>query len=155
MRIIAHRANLNGPSKDKENTIDQIYKCIKNGFDVEIDVRIINQEIFLGHDQAKESISLKELSKISNYLWIHCKNLDALEYFKKNNLNNNYNYFWHQEDKYTLTSKGYIWSYPGTNLSPNSINVLPEWSIEINMLKSLRDNEVHGICTDFPLLIKD
>ena len=155
MKIIAHRANLNGPSKNKENTIDQIFKCIKYGFDVEIDVRIINQNIFLGHDQAKESITLEKLSKISNYLWIHCKNIEALEYFNKNNFDNIYNYFWHQDDKYTLTSKGYIWSYPGSILSPNSINVLPEWSNEINKLKFLKNDEVHGICTDFPLLIKD
>ena len=113
------------------------------------------QEIFLGHDQAKESISLKKLSKISNYLWIHCKNIDALEYFKKNNLDNVLNYFWHQEDNYTLTSKGYIWSYPGSILSPNSINVLPEWSNEINKLKFLKTDEVYGICTDYPILIKD
>ena len=155
MRIIAHRANLNGPSKDKENTIDQIYKSIEYGVDVEIDVRIINQKILLGHDESKETISLEKLLKLSNYLWIHCKNIDALEYFKKNNLNNVFNYFWHQEDNYTLTSKGYIWSYPGSTLSPNSINVLPEWSNEINKLKFLKTDEVYGICTDYPLLIKD
>ena len=155
MRIIAHRANLNGPSKDRENTIDQIYRSIEYGFDVEIDVRIINQKILLGHDKSKESISLEKLLKLSNYLWIHCKNIDALEYFKKNNLNNVFNYFWHQEDNYTLTSKGYIWSYPGSILSPNSINVLPEWSNEINKLKFLKTDEVYGICTDYPLLIKD
>ena len=155
MRIIAHRANLYGPLKDKENTLDQIYKSIEYGFDVEIDLRIINQEIFLGHDQANELISLNKLLKISNYLWIHCKNIDALEYFNENNFNNVFNYFWHQEDKYTLTSKGYIWSYPGTNLTPNSINVLPEWSCEINKLKLLKKDNVYGICTDYPLLLKD
>ena len=155
MRIIAHRANLYGPSKDKENTLDQIYKSIEYGFDVEIDLRIINQEIFLGHDQANELISLNKLLKISNYLWIHCKNIDALEYFNQKNFNNVFNFFWHQEDKYTLTSKGYIWSYPGTNLTPNSINVLPEWSNEINNLKLLKKDNVYGICTDYPLLLKD
>ena len=155
MRIIAHRANLNGPFIDKENTIDQINKCVKYGFDVEIDVRVLNQEIFLGHDQAKESISLEQLLKLSKLLWIHCKNIDALEYFKKKNFNNDFNYFWHEEDKYTLTSKGFIWSYPGTNLSPNSINVLPEWSNEINKLKFLKKDEIYGICTDYPILLND
>ena len=25
----------------------------------------------------------------------------------------NCHYFWHQEDDYTITSKGIIWAYPG------------------------------------------
>ena len=116
-------------------------------------MRIINQEIFLGHDQTKESISLKKLSKISNYLWIHCKNIDALEYFKKNNFNNVYNYFWHQEDKYTLTSKGYIWTYPGESLDVNSICVMPETTTPIKNLADLKNKNFAGICTDFPNLI--
>jgi hypothetical protein len=26
-------------------------------------------------------------------------------------------YFWHQEDDYTITSKGFIWVYPGKPLN--------------------------------------
>ena len=37
------------------------------------------------------------------------------------------NYFWHQNDDYTITSKGYIWAYPGKKLNKNAIYVLPEW----------------------------
>ena len=28
-----------------------------------------------------------------------------------------FNYFWHQNDKFTLTSKGYIWTFPGNKYS--------------------------------------
>ena len=41
MKIIAHRANLNGPNINDENQISSINKCIDLGFDVEIDVRLV------------------------------------------------------------------------------------------------------------------
>ena len=34
--------------------------------------------------------------------------------------------FEHQEDDVTLTSEGYIWTYPNKQLTDNSIAVLPE-----------------------------
>ena len=36
MKIIAHRANLNGPNINDENQISSINKCIDLGFDVDI-----------------------------------------------------------------------------------------------------------------------
>ena len=56
MKFIAHRGNLNGPEPDKENSITQIKKCIELGFDVEIDLRVINEELWLGHDQPKVKV---------------------------------------------------------------------------------------------------
>ena len=52
-----------------------------------------------------------------------------------------FNYFWHETDTLTLTSKGYIWVYPGKQIVKNSIAVLPE---------IFNDNisECVGICSD-------
>ncbi|NBO78762.1 MAG: hypothetical protein EBV27_03855 [Actinobacteria bacterium] len=50
MRIIAHRANINGPDKDNENSPAQILRAIDSGFDVEIDVRIVDGQILFGHE---------------------------------------------------------------------------------------------------------
>jgi hypothetical protein len=47
----------------------------------------------------------------------------ALNEFPNENL---LNYFFHQEDDITLTSKGYIWAYPGKQPIKNSIAVMPE-----------------------------
>jgi len=41
----------------------------------------------------------------------------------------------------TLTSKGYIWTYPNKQLTDNSIAVLPK-----ELDKSLN---CYGVCTDF------
>ena len=38
MKLIAHRGNINGPNPETENTVNQIDKCIEEGYDVEIDL---------------------------------------------------------------------------------------------------------------------
>ena len=55
------------------------------------------------------------------------------------------NYFFHQEDDITLTSKGYIWAYPGKQPIKNSIAVMPELNKD-DLTKAT------GICSDY---IKD
>lgn len=150
MKIISHRGNLNGPSPSIENSKDQLTACIDLGLDVEIDLWKINGNYFLGHDDAEKEISVEWLIKNKNYLWIHCKNLDCLESLSNNF--SNLNFFWHEDDKYTLTNKGYIWAYPGNELSLNSICVMPEWND--TELKSIQEIKCYGICTDFPLKAK-
>ena len=49
--------------------------------------------------------------------------------------------FWHQEDDVTLTSRGFIWTYPGKPLTSKSICVKPEKNFEI-------PKKVLGICAD-------
>lgn len=145
MKIIAHRANLTGPELDTENSPRQIEKCIGLGFDVEIDLRIVGQQYFLGHDEPQYLVTLDWLREHKDYLWVHCKNLDALD--KMQQLNE-FNFFWHQNDDYTLTSHGFIWAYPGKPLTKNSVCVLPEWE---NKDFDKRDFNCYGICTDYVL----
>ena len=40
MKIISHRGNLNGPSKELENNVSQIEQCLQMGYDVEIDFQV-------------------------------------------------------------------------------------------------------------------
>jgi hypothetical protein len=59
--------------------------------------------------------------------------------------------FWHEEDSVTLTSKGYLWTYPGKQLAPNSVCVMPE-------LVEYSNEEMlicHAICTDYPYRYKE
>jgi hypothetical protein len=51
MNLIAHRGLFNGPNSSWENRPEQILLALKNGFDAEVDVRVIDGEIFLGHDR--------------------------------------------------------------------------------------------------------
>jgi len=71
-------------------------------------------------------------------IWCHAKTKSALEALNKISAH----YFWHQEDDYTITSKGFIWTYPGKKLLDNSICVLPE-------LANYKEINCTGICSDF------
>ena len=74
MKLIAHKGNINGPDPSKENTPEQIEYCIKNGYDVEIDVWYdLDGKLWLGHDKAQYEITWWWLAGLQSYLWIHCK----------------------------------------------------------------------------------
>jgi hypothetical protein len=140
MVLISHRGNLNGPNPSKENSLQYIQEALDNGFDVEIDVWIISEILYLGHDDIQYQVSLDWLIDRIERLWVHCKNMDALVYF--NTLNQPFNYFWHEEDKATLTSHSHIWAYPGYQPIANSIAVMPERNDDD--LSSCK-----GICSDY------
>ncbi|MFM1840066.1 MAG: Paramecium bursaria Chlorella virus [Bacteroidota bacterium] len=146
MKIICHRANLYGPSKDLENKPEQILDCIKLGFDVEIDVWNIDNEFYLGHDGPQYKVDYNFLK--NKNLWCHAKNYEAL---KSMIHDNNINCFWHQNDDYTLTSKNFMWCYPNIRLINNAIAVMPETTdYSIEDLK-----KCYAICTDYPFRYKD
>jgi hypothetical protein len=147
MRIISHRGNLNGPDKETENSPEQIDKVIAAGFDVEIDLWYNKNNYFLGHDGPDYEINIVWLTERASQLWIHCKNGLALE---KMSATKNLNYFWHQGDEYTLTSKKYAWVYPGKKLLLNSVCVLPE----IKFIDGFLD-DCYAICTDYPESYKE
>jgi hypothetical protein len=147
MRLIAHRGLTNGPNANLENQPDQIMFALNQGYDCEIDLWILDNQYYLGHDAPTYKIDCDFLEKQG--LWIHAKNIEALYVL---GVNNKLNFFWHQEDNFTLTSHGYIWTYPGNLLTKNSISVLPEW--QDTELKNL-DLNCYGICSDYVLKIKE
>lgn len=153
MKLISHRGNLEGPDLDKENNPKSIDRCIEEGFDVEIDIRynISNKKFYLGHDNPQYEVNWDWLFERIDNLWIHCKNIESLYQFVINQ--NQYNYFWHQNDDFTLTSKNYIWTYPGKNYTPISVIVMPEWNTDIDSLGSLKNLKCHGICSDYVVVL--
>src|SRR5574343_960654 len=110
--LISHRGNINGSNILKENHPDYINDAIKNGFNVEIDVWIDNNKIILGHDYPQYEINKEFI--INDKFWVHAKNIQALSYLKEIT-----NCFFHNSDLYTLTSKGWIWTYPGSYIISN------------------------------------
>lgn len=145
MKLIAHRGNMNGPNPELENTPDYILKAITLGFDCEIDIRYINDKLYLGHDLPQCVISLDFLLNNKDKLWIHCKNVEALDFL------HNYedlNIFFHDKDEYTITSKNFIWSYIGVKTTKNIICVMPE--LVTNDLNNFfkENNKYCAVCTD-------
>jgi len=136
MIYISHRGNISGPNEKFENKIDYIQNALDKGYDVEVDVRFENDSFFLGHDYNQVEVDKNFL--LNKKIWCHAKTKDALSALEKIKAH----HFWHQEDDYTITSKGFIWTYPGKSLLTSSICVLPEIANykEINCL---------GICSDY------
>ena len=137
-KLISHRGNINGPDISIENQQTYIENAINLGFDCEVDIWVVNKELFLGHDEPTYKTTIDFLSGYIEYLWIHCKNFESLEYL---NTIGDHNYFWHQEDRFTITSKGYIWTYPGNIVGNNSVIVDNE--------KKVSDYKCFGVCSDY------
>lgn len=121
--FISHRGNIDGNKPELENHPNYIDDAILIGYDVEVDIRMVNNILYLGHDESQYKIDESWLNMRKDKLWIHCKDKESVEYFYPMN---KYNWFWHDNDLMTLTSKGYIWTYPGKQPLSNSIAVLPE-----------------------------
>lgn len=143
--IVSHRGNTNGPNPGIENHPSYILEAIGNGFDVEVDLWLWNNDLYLGHNKPDFKIEKDFLSYNYKYLWIHCKNVKAAEYVLNNT---RLNAFFHQNDECTITTKGYLWTFPGGLITPKSIAVLPE-SYELWDIK-----DAYGVCTDYPLKYK-
>lgn len=135
MKIISHRGNLIGSCQSLENNPTHITQLLNNNMEVEIDVWYIQNKYMLGHDQPVYEVSKKFL-KHKN-LWCHAKNLEAVEQMAKDKAH----YFWHENDKMTLTSKGVPWCFPNTYVS-NGITVM--------IGEDVPTQSIHGICTDYP-----
>lgn len=138
--FISHRGNINGRIPDRENHPDYIDEAINLGYDVEIDLWYINEKFWLGHDKPEYVTTLSWVASRQDKLWIHCKNHEAMVYLNEYQLLN-LNWFWHEEDDMTLTSKRFMWVYPGKQPIKSSIAVMPE----------INEDDVSlclGICSD-------
>lgn len=133
---IAHRGNISGPSH-RENQPSYLKDAIVQGYDIELDLWKIKGLLWLGHDGPQYLIPESFLLEIGHAAWIHCKNLEALDFL--NSTLPHLNYFWHQEDNYTLTSQGYIWAYPGMEVTSKTVIV---------DLENSKYYESLGICSD-------
>jgi len=142
MILISHRGNINGKDESKENKPSYIVDAIRKGYNVEVDFWYDNGKFVLGHDEPQYSIPLDFIENYYRYLWIHCKNHDALSKLVEIDRGGVYfNYFWHDSDDVIITSKGYMWANPGTYIE-GSIAVMPEYK------KDKIEGRL-GVCSDY------
>ena len=151
--LISHRGNINGPNKDRENHPDYINEALKAGYRVEVDIRVVDGKIFLGHDKPQYEVDIKYL--VNDMLYLHCKDIATLEYISdycdnRSMMSKVFQYefpdfFFHDIDEAVLTYYGNIWTYPGKVLNRRSICVLPE----LNNLKKEDIKFCYGICSDY------
>lgn len=138
---ISHRGNTDGPNPDGENQPHQLVSTISQGFDIEVDVWYWYDQFYLGHDEPKHPVNDQFILDIAENSWFHCKNIEALQRFTEKYPE--LRFFWHQEDDYTLTSNGYIWTYPGKEVTEKSIVVDLDGSRTYTV-------QPYAVCTDYP-----
>ena len=148
MLLISHRGNLLGSDPSKENSPEYILQTLSVGYHCEIDLRTKDGGLFLGHDEAQYPINLDFLKDHQDKLWIHCKERESFAIC----LNENLHCFWHDTDDYTMTSRGYVWAYPGIPPAGDKcIMVMPETKFDI---KDAANMNPLGICSDWVGVIK-
>lgn len=150
MIIISHRGNISGSIPDKENRPSYIDCAISSGLEVEVDLRLIDGFLWLGHDTPDYKVTIDWILKRSKSLWIHCKNLDCakyLFYFK-----DQVKYFCHTKDSYVLTSTGNLWVHD-LNMNIDTTCIIP--LIESEDVLKYNGTQVYGICTDYVTLCKN
>lgn len=143
IKLISHRGNTYGREINFENEPQRVLEVLEV-LDCEIDVWYYNDKFYLGHDEPFYHIDRHFLHNPG--LWIHCKNKEALLELNKIN-DGNLNFFWHQNDDCTLTSKGYIWAFPGHEVSsPKLVMVSKNWTPADHL-----EIKPYAVCTDYPL----
>ena len=135
MILISHRGNINGRNPNLENGQRYCQKAIDAGYNVEIDVHFYDGILWTGHDRPQYRVDDDFL--IQEEVWCHAKDIMALRRL----LELETHCFFHQNDPVTLTSKGYMWTYPTQPLTEKSICVKPE--VQLIALKHSA-----GICSD-------
>lgn len=161
MIIISHRGNLTGPNTAThgENHPDSLLNAVDRKLHVEADIQDLYYEkgkciITLGHDGPEYKSTMLD-DWPDHYLdcvIFHCKNvqvLSKLHQFQADNYNQcDFKHFFHGNDDATLTSNGWIWLYPNSNIKPCkfSIRVLPELHNERPEMWNFA-----GVCTDYPI----
>ena len=120
MMFISHRGNINGRIPEKENSPEYIYDAMLHDYYVEVDVRLIGNKFLLGHDNPQYETDPEFLTQ--PYLWCHAKDITTFAALLELKAHT----FIHDTDDATLTSRGFIWTYPGKILTKKSIGIIHE-----------------------------
>lgn len=137
MIFIAHRGNTQGKNPELENKPDYLERALELGYDVEIDVWLSDKsdEFLLGHDVGIHSIKKDWI--LQDGIWCHAKTIKTLEVL----LSMKAKCFFHDSDDCTLTSTGHIWTFPGKEITSQSILVDPD-----NVLSHVG---CYAVCSDY------
>ena len=135
VKFIAHRGNITGPDKSKENTPEQIELALDLGYDVEIDIWLFvsdehDYRIFSGHNHPQYELNYEFLFYNKDKLWLHAKTVKTLQYL----VFDGFNCFYQEDEKFVLTINGWIWKHSNFKelVDGNSVSVcLDKYNNEI------------------------
>jgi hypothetical protein len=144
-KLIAHRGNLKGPIPSLENSPDYVDKALESGFLVEVDVRVIGKDFYLGHDFPQYPVSPSWLETRSVNCLYHLKDAQAAKLVSSQF--RHWHFFCHENDNFTVTSHQYVWLH-NFSIEPDERTIIPLLSRQ-HVLSYLKRG-MYGICTDYP-----
>ena len=146
MKLISHRGNIRGPVPGRENAPSYIDCALGNGYDVEIDVRVVDGELWLGHDEPQYKVTWNWIFHRQDSLWLHCKDLEAAKICQT------FQSFCHEGDAFTFTTRKQIWLHD-LSQTVDGKTIIPLLSKDdVEQFSHLCEN-VFGVCTDYPTLL--
>jgi len=150
MKIISHRGNIRGVVSEKENRPSYIDCAIQLGYDVEVDIRFINGEFWLGHDEPQYRVELTWMELRKKNIWFHCKNIQSASELIR--LNSNFMFFCHTHDDFVIVNGDKLWVHDlSKKLDKNCIIPL----LGLDECNHYQKYDVYGVCTDYPSAIKE
>jgi len=142
---ISHRGNLFGPNPGRENHPTYIKKALAiPKLEVEIDVWFTDDGWYLGHDKPCYKTDEDFLS--NTRLWIHCKDIITLQ----KAVAAGFHCFFHQNDDVALTSKKYLWLFPGQPIPDYGMTI----AVKPELFPALDISNAGAICSDYILKYK-
>lgn len=147
MRIIAHRGNIDGPCPVAENHPDYVLEAIKRGYDVEVDVRMTDSGLYLGHD---EPVDLVPMDFVRNSkIWAHAKDPVTFGILSKFP---DVNCFYQESDAISVTNQGFIWCHKDHPVrGPRSVVY---WDGSDPMANEILESGACGVYTDYAGLFR-
>ena len=136
---IAHRGNYRGRDPLRENTVSYIEEAIVAGFDVMIDVWLLDGKWHLGYDFPGEIVELAFMERPQ--IWIKARDFSG---YISLHSQKNIHVFWHKDDDFTFTSKGIKWAKPDV-LTRDGVMSFPK-----TYIPKIRMGRVQplGVCMD-------
>lgn len=136
---ISNRGNVFGVIKHAENTQEYLEEAIKSGFNVKVDLWVINNQMCSGESYPSYRINFNEILTPGKVLF-EIKNNAAFSFIVNHQLHG----FIKNENGITFTSKGIPLSY-GPNIADNTVAFFPENEPHDKIKKM----NLIGICGDF------
>lgn len=142
MILLSHRGNLVRRRMELENHPNYVAEAIRKGFPCEIDMWMVRDRLYLGHDKPRHAVSKSWIFARKRRIYIHAKNAEALQFA----MEFGFTCFWHETDDFAIVSNGTIMCHSNAlHKTPDTeqfIVVLPD------MDKYFFDRHDTGICSD-------
>lgn len=148
-QIIAHRGLLDTQTYENNPCLIENNLRQHSWLHAEIDVWYLRGELRCGHEEDKTYLLMQSfLDCFKSRLLIHCKNIDAFNYFSNVQ---GFNYFMHDKDPIGITNQGHIVCNYGIYLNNPKAIWHPQSPTPGKCMSLENAKKVYGILTANPL----